>query len=183
MKLCLDYKRLFNTIILAIFILMPVAFSSAQTISDLQNKISQKDSDITKLEEEIKVYQTELDSLEKQKSSLSGSIKQLDITRKKLNADISVTQKKIDKTNLKIESLSGEIGNKESTIGNNIESIKLGIQKTNELELDNALEIILSSDDFTEMWNDIDNMATVHEKIREEIIMVLDGEYIHLTGN
>ncbi len=149
---------------------MPLAFSAAQTILDLQNKISQKDSDIAKLEEEIKAYQTELDSLEKQKSSLSGSIKQLDVTRKKLNADISVTQKKIDKTNFKIQSLSSDIGVKESVIGNDIESIKLGIKKTNELELGNVLETLLSTDDFTIMWNDIDNMATVHEKIREDVV-------------
>ena len=149
---------------------MPLAFYAAQTILDLQNKISQKDSDIAKLEEEIKAYQTELDSLEKQKSSLSGSIKQLDVTRKKLNADISVTQKKIDKTNFKIQSLSSDIGVKESVIGNDIESIKLGIKKTNELELGNVLETLLSTDDFTIMWNDIDNMATVHEKIREDVV-------------
>jgi len=172
MKLCPDYKKLFNAIVLIILLAIPAAFSLAQNVADLQNKISQKDSDIAKLEEEIRAYQTELDSIGEQKNSLSKSIKELDVTKKKLVADINVTQKKIDKTNLKIESLSSDIGSKQDIIENNTESIELGIRRTNELELNNVLENLLSMDDFTSIWNDIDNMATVHEKIREDIIQL-----------
>src|SRR3989344_9342519 len=111
MKLSLDYKKLLEISLLAIllfsFFAVPI-FSSAQSTEELKNKISQKDTDIAKLEAEIAAYQLELDNLEKQKSSLAGSIKELDITRKKLNTDIAVTQKKIDKTNLKIEGLSSD---------------------------------------------------------------------------
>ena len=173
MKLYLDYKKLFNIILPAqvgvfvILLIIPIAISYAQTVLDLQNKINQKDSEIAKLEKEIKTYQTELDNIGQQKNSLSKSIKQLDLTRKKLVADINVTQIKIDKTNLAIKSLSFDIGAKENTITNHIESIKLEIRKTNEFELDNILETLLSKNDFTVIWNDIDNIVTVREKIRE----------------
>ena len=151
-------------------LIIPVSFSYAENAQELQEKINQKDADIDKLEEEIKVYQAELDNLDKQKSSLSGSIKQLDVTKKKLVTDISVTHKKIDKTNLKIQSLSTDIKSKQDFIMNNIESIKLEIRKTNELELNNVLQTLLSEDDFTTIWNDIDNIITVREKIRKDII-------------
>ena len=84
MKLCPDYKKLFNAIVLIILLAIPAAFSSAQNVADLQNKISQKDSDIAKLEEEIKAYQSKLDNLGQQKSTLSRSIQELDLTKKKL---------------------------------------------------------------------------------------------------
>ena len=90
MKLYLDSKKLFNLILLVFLVALPViplAFSSAQTMADLKNKISQKDSDIAKLEEEIKVYQKQLDDIDQQKNSLSKSIKELDLNRKKLVAD------------------------------------------------------------------------------------------------
>src|SRR3989338_10679274 len=132
MKLYHDDKKLFTIIVLIILLIMPAVFSYAQTVSELQNKINQKDSDIAKLEEEIKAYQIELDNLGKQKSSLSKSLKELDLTRKKLVADINVTQKKIDKTNLKIQNLSSDINNKQDIIINNIESIKIEIKRTNE---------------------------------------------------
>jgi murein DD-endopeptidase MepM/ murein hydrolase activator NlpD len=171
MKLYLDYKKLFNIIILVVLLTVPIAFSSAQeTALDVQNKINQKDSDIRKLEQEIAAYQAQLDNLGQQKSSLSKSLKELDLTRKKLNADIAVTQNKIDKTNLKIQSLSSDINNKENAIENDVDSIKLEIRNINEFEQNSIVENILSDNDFTAIWNDIDNIVTVRERIRADIV-------------
>ena len=117
MKLYLDYKKQSKIILFvflfAVFTIFPFVFSSAQTATDLQNKINQKDSEIAKLEEEIRVYQAELDNLGKQKDSLNNTIKELDLTNKKLQTDISVTQNKIDKTNFTIQNLSSDIDNKQ----------------------------------------------------------------------
>src|SRR3989338_8074649 len=139
MKLFQDYRKLFSIIIFTILII-PLAFSHAQTAGDLKDKINQKDADIQQLEKEIAAYQLELDTLGEQKSSLNSAIKQLDLTKKKLNTDIAVTEKKIDKTNLKIESLSSDISTKQDTITNNVESIKLEIRKTNKLITKNCLK-------------------------------------------
>ncbi len=158
-------------VILFVFSLaIPMAFSYAQTAQDIRNKISQKDSDITKLEKEIANYHVQLDSLGQQKSSLSSSLKQLDLTRKKLNADIAVTQNKIDKTNLTIQNLSSDIGNKEDSIKNNTDVIKLELKSRNELDHSSLIENILSQDDFTVMWNKVDNMITLRENLQDSII-------------
>ena len=173
MKLYHDYKkqsRAFPLFLLGILLVIPFVFSYAQTAQELNEKINQKNADIDKLEKEIKLYQTEIDDLGKQKNSLNVSLKQLDLTQKKLVADIAVTQNKIDKTNFKIEELNLEIDNKGDIISNNIEAISLGIRKMNELEQNDVLTTILSENDFTIIWNDIDNMATVSDKIRETII-------------
>ena len=166
-----DYKKLlFSAIVLVALVVVPSAFLSAQTAREIQEKIDQKDSEIQQLEKEIAAYQTELNGLEKQKSSLSKSIKELDLTRKKLNADIAVTQNKIDKTNLKIKNLSSDINTKEDSINNNINSIKLQIRSISEFEEKSLVETILSDNDFTALWNDVDNIVTVREKIRENTI-------------
>ena len=170
MKLYQDYKKLFNTIVLAILFFTPIAFSCAQNTFDIQNKIMAKDSDIQKLEQEIATYQTELDNLGQQKNSLSKILKELDLTQKKLNADISVTQKKIDKTNLKIKNLSSDINSKESSINNDIDSIKIQIKNINEFEQNSMVETLLSEKDFTIIWNDVDSIITVREKIRADIV-------------
>ena len=181
MKPYQDYKKLFNTILFIVLMLgfyffPPLrwiageAISYAETALEIQNKINQKDSDIQKLEQEIAAYQTELDTLGKQKNSLNSSLKQLDITKKKLNADIAVTQNKIDKTNLKIQNLSSDINVKENSIENNIDSIRLEIRNINELEQESLVETILSNNDFSLIWNDIDNIVTVRERVRADII-------------
>ncbi len=171
MKLYLDYKKLFNIIILVILLIIPIAFSYAQqTALDIKNKIIEKDSDIKKLEQEIAAYQIQLDNLGQQKSSLNSSLKQLDLTRKKLIADIAVTQNKIDKTNLKIQGLNRDINTKQNSISNNIESISLGMKQINEFESGSIVESILSSNNFSLIWNDIDNTITIREKIRDKIM-------------
>jgi murein DD-endopeptidase MepM/ murein hydrolase activator NlpD len=170
MKLYHDYKKQFNTLFLIILLLSPVVFSCAQTATEIQNQISQKNSDIDQLEKEIANFQIQLDSLGQQKSSLSGSIKALDLTKKKLDADIALTQKKIDKTNFTIQNLSSDISTKEESINNNLDSISLGIKNINELEQNTLIENILSENDFSTIWDDVDNTITVREKIREDII-------------
>ena len=148
---------------------IPLFFSYAQTAVELNSKISQKNNDISKLEQEIKQYQFQLDDLVKQKSSLNGSLKELDLTRKKLSADIAITQNKIDKTNFKIQDLGHQINNKQDSILNDLDAIKLEIKQVNEFELNGMTETILSENNFTAVWNDIDNMSAVQQKIREKI--------------
>ena len=170
MKPYSDYKKLFKIFFLMAVFLIPIIFSWAQTAQDLRNKINQKDDDIQKLEQEIATYQTQLDNLGKQRDSLSGSIKQLDLTKKKLVTDIAITQKKIDKTNLTIQSLSSDINIKQDVITNYTQSIELGLQEVNEFEQSNIVQTLLSENDFTLIWNDVDNITTIREKIMQDML-------------
>ena len=147
-----------------------MVFSYGQTIDELNSKISQKNTDISLLEKEIQQFQAQLDLIGKQKSSLSNSIKELDLTKQKLNVNILLTQKKIDKTNLKIQTLSSQIVDKESSIVNDVEAINNYVKETNEFEHGSLVEILLSDNDFTTAWNDMDNMVTVRENIRKKIL-------------
>jgi murein DD-endopeptidase MepM/ murein hydrolase activator NlpD len=170
MRLYHVLKKLFSFIIVGAVVIFPMVFSYAETIEELNSKISEKNNDISVLEQEIKQYQFELDSVGRQKNSLSNSIKELDLTKKKLTANITITQSKIDKTNLKIQGLSSQIVTKEDSIVNNANVIGLYIKKTNELEDTSLVETLLSNTDFTSSWNDIDNMVSVREKIRDKTI-------------
>lgn len=168
MKLYQDYKKQYRKLLLlflGFLIIFPFVFSSAQTVNELNDKIDQKNTDIVKLEEEIKQYQLELNDLSKQKNSLNVSIKQLDLTKKKLNADISVTQNKIDKTNFKIQELSLNINDKQNIIYNNIDVISSDLRIINQSEQNDALLVMLSENNFTNVWNDIDNIATINDAI------------------
>jgi murein DD-endopeptidase MepM/ murein hydrolase activator NlpD len=168
MKQYLAYKKQFSILFLAGLLLVPMLFSNAQTAQDIKNKIEQKNTEIEQLEKEIKAYQSQLNVLGSQKSSLAGSIKQLDITRKKLNADITITQDKIEKTNYKIEGLTSDIGGKQDSISNNMRAIELDIKRINEFEITSFAETMLGGDDFTTIWNDVDNMMTIRQGIRKK---------------
>src|SRR3989344_8959543 len=170
MKHYQDYKKLYSALLSAVLFFTPLVFIYAQTAGELSNKISQKNAEIAKLEEEIKGYQTELTSLEKQKSSLNGSLKQLDITAKKLAADIAITQSKIERTNLKISSLNTEINTKEVSISNTADAIALDIRRTNEYEREDVALSLLSQNDLSQIWNEIDTMAFIREEMTEKVL-------------
>jgi murein DD-endopeptidase MepM/ murein hydrolase activator NlpD len=178
MKLYLDYKKLFKIISLIIILAVPLVFSSAQTATDIQNKINQNNLNIQSLEQEIVTYQAQLDTIGQQKSSLASSIKTLDLTKKKLNADIAVTQNKIDKTNLTIQDLSSNITSKESSIQNNLNSISAGIKNINEFEQSDLVENILSNNDLSLVWNDIDNIVTVRESVRADTVSLKQAKSV-----
>lgn len=174
MKLFDAYKRQSSFACIVLFVAL-LLFSSgsipsnAQTADELNSKINQKNNEIEKLEQEIKGYQAQLGNLAKEKDSLSNQIKQLDLTRKKLNADISITGKEIERTNLKISGLTSDIGDKESSIENSREVIAESVRAMNESEGSTMAEIILTQGNLSEVWNDIDNLITIREKLKERI--------------
>mgnify|MGYP001593297381 CR=1 FL=1 len=175
MKLYQDYKKrykIFFLVLFGILLIFPFVFSYAQMARELNDKINQKNADIENLEREIRQYQEEIEGLDKQQDSLNVSLKQLDLTRKKFIADIAVTQNKIDKTNLKIQELGFEINDKQDTIINNEDAISLSIRQINEFERNDLLATILSESNFTLIWNDIDNMATVSDRLRETTVQL-----------
>ncbi len=178
MKQYADYKKLCRVFASGILLLVVFSvpyfssytFSRAETAAELNSKIDQHNQDISKLEAEIRAYQAQLDTLGKQKSSLNGSLQQLDITRKKLAADIAVTQNKIEATNLKIETLTSDIGTKEDLISDDYRAIAAGVRQTNELELGSLTETILSEDNFSSVWIDIDNTLAANESFRKKVL-------------
>ena len=163
------YKRLFSSIFLLILLLGPVSGVVAETAGDIRNKIDAKSAEIKRLEDQIKQYQGELETLSKQKNSLSSTLKELDITKKKLLADIAVTQNKIDKTNLTIQNLTSDIGDKEGAIRTSQASIAAGVKELSEIEGATFLEGLLTKDDFGVVWNDVENIISIRETLRENI--------------
>jgi len=170
MKQYQDYKKLFlnkiyGFLFVTVLVFIPVFFIYAQTAEEVQNKIEQKNADIANLEKEIDRYKSELNSIGKQKNTLSSSIKELDVTKSKLNADISLSNKKIDKVNLELGNLSSDIGQKEFAIDNNKLALMLDLRRISEFEQKSLTENLLSNDNLASIWNTIDNMQSIRGAI------------------
>lgn len=143
--------------------------ASAQTVEDLRGKISNKTSEITKIEEEIAKYQKEIDSLGGKSDTLKNSIRKLNATRRKLQADIQYTQLKINSSTSKIEDLVSQINAKDSSIKKSNESIIKIIQRINEAESSSLLEIVLSNDTFSTFLDDIENLKQLQSIVSQNL--------------
>ena len=135
---------------------MTASAAQVDTISDLQQKIRERNEEISKLEAEIVIYQSEVGKTVKEANTLQNTLKALDLSRKKLVADIGVTTSKISKANLELDQLSLAIQGKESDISENHEAIAESVRRINEADANNLVEIMLFAESISDFWNDIE---------------------------
>lgn len=158
------HTRYFRISIFFIGITLGVIFSgaymaAADTVTKIQDGISAKNNEIKKIEEDIARFERELVSTEAQAESLQGTISQLNLTQRKLGADVSLTQTKIDTTNLTIEQLIFEINNTEEGIESNLAAMISTLQHVNVAESSSLVEMMLSTNNLSDFWNDIENLS------------------------
>lgn len=151
------------------FIVLVIPLNThAGIIEDLRQKIDNRGIEIRNLEQEIAQFERDITSLQGQSKTLANSIKELDITRKKLDVNIRLTESKISTQNLKIEKLQLEIVDKSEKIVRDIKTIKEVIRTVDQVESKNFIEVILSNKNFSELWNDIENLELLEQQVRDQ---------------
>lgn len=154
----------------ALLLLVAAPFRSyGQTAEELQVKISGKNQEIAELEKEIAQFQTELNAVGKQATTLQGALNALELTRKKLTADITLTQKKIDTVTLEIQSLGGQIEDKESRIGSLHNALGKSIRDVADLDETSLLEALLSYDSLGDFWGGQVVREELHGAMSEKV--------------
>lgn len=140
------------------------------TQDELRQKITNKTEEIRKLEEEIKKYQTQINVLGSEKTTLAKLIRSLELTRKKLETDIRVTRAKVEATTLEIDQLNSKISLKEREIGSRREAISEMIRLMYERDNPSLPEVILSKDTLSSFWNDIESLEQFNEGVQENLL-------------
>lgn len=156
-------------IILILSILLLSSAVHAQSVDELKNKINASNDNIRQLNEEIKKYQAEIDTLGKQANSLKNTLATLDLSRKKLEADLAVTRNKIDSTNLEIKELSLQIDDKSERIEDGKRVIAQSLNSISQMESDSIIETFLSSRTLAEAWNAADELNTLQSGVKGRI--------------
>ena len=159
-------------------ILATHSFVYAQTIEELQTKISAKNEEIKKLEESIKQHQDDLVVLGAQKKTLKNSIAELDVLQKKLNADLKLTQVKVDTTDLTLRKLGSEISIKENEIDTHRAALKEALQAIYERDEYSLAEVALSNESFSGFWGDLESLNQFSDKVEQNVglLKVLKGD-------
>ena len=141
--------------------------TEAQSISEIKSQITDHNDKIKKLEEEIAIYQKELNKVAGQKQTLESAIATIDISRKKILTQITVTQNKISATNLRLEELALKITDKSEAIELDQRAVAGAIRKLAVADDITLVERIFSADTFAEGWTMVDQLAVVSRALRE----------------
>lgn len=141
----------------------------ADTASDLQKQIQDKNAALAALQAEIAQYEAQLTTIGSAKKTLEAEIKRLDTERKKLSADISVTQNRIATANLTLQELAGAIADKGQKIAVSQATIGASLRSVAELDEVTVAEHFLSGHSFSSAWQDADRLSALQSALGVEI--------------
>lgn len=141
----------------------------AQNADQLREKIDEQQGEIEKIEQEIKEYERELIEIGREKQTLEGAVRELDVSRQKVNASISLTQRQINDTSSTIGELEDQIEDKESRIAINRDGVAEALRRMHEAESDSFVEVILGSDDISDLWSDVETLRQLQVVMRGEV--------------
>lgn len=156
-------------IILLLLTIGSFSYTYAQTAGELRDKISISNGEIFKLEAEIAEANKTLTKLGTQKDTLSNEIAKLDLTAKTLAKQLSLTEKKVAASDLLIKKLSGEIINKKDIISIQKDAISNSIQTIHNRDEEPIIIGLISTDNLSETWQDIDRIISVTTSLRDHI--------------
>ena len=156
--------------LLILILLFGAIHVNGSSIEELQRKISEKSTQIKDLEKEIADSQKELSRLGGEVNDLSGAIRILDATRKKLTADLALTGRRIENTNLEIEKLELEITNRGNQISIEEVAISDSIISINNADEQSLVELILTYDNLTEFWDNVESIKQFQLSLRNHVI-------------
>src|SRR3989338_4219643 len=134
------------------------------------------------IEQDIAKYETELQKVGGEKTTLQNAIRQLELERKKVQSDISYTENKIGATDLEIQKLDIEIQDAETHIARARAAIEEILRRINEADRTSLVETLLSHEDISTFWEMLDGLAQVRgvmsAQVRDltELRNILEGK-------
>lgn len=182
--------RIYNIILLSILCVslvagslyasMPIAEANSE-VDALKDQIAERNDRLKDIEAEIKQFQSELQKVGAEKSTLQKAINQLELERKKVQADISYTQNKIGATDLEINKLTLEISDTEDGIELNRQAIKETLRTMHEMDDESLFEALLKHESLSEFWGEIDTLDQVRTVIADKVTSLVSQRQL-LTG-
>ncbi len=165
-------KNTYISISIILSILLIGTSLKADSVAELQNKIDIANRNREQLEKEIANYQKQLNVVSDQAKTLQNTIKSLDLSTNKITTEVKLTEANINKTTYTIKDTNIQITDKEQKIYNGRLVIKEALKKIDEASSQSIWEILLSNQDLSIFWNEIDDTIRVQAKISEQVALV-----------
>lgn len=179
--------KLFQLLIPAILLVslsVPVAPALAQTASSttasssasLQDEINASNEQIANLNQEIAIYQAEIEQAGADKKTLQAAINALNLQRNKVQTQIYVTQAQINITHLQVQQLGTQITATQQTIVTQQQALADDLHLLQEADNQEPLFEMLSSDTLDQAWSNVNATLQLQEVIQEKMGALKDQE-------
>lgn len=138
-------------------------------VEKLQSQIAERNARLSEIEKEIAKYEEDLKKVGAEKNTLQKAINQLELERKKVLADIRYTENKIAATDVEISKLSLEISSATASIDRDSLAVGEMLRAMNSNDNDSLMEIFLRNGNISEFWNEVENLDTVRQSVRDKV--------------
>lgn len=135
-----------------------------------QALINQKLDEIKQIQEEISKYQTNINQKQKEQKTLNNEIAIYDNNILKNQAEIKETKINIEKAELEIEWSKNKVVEDQGRIEKNKESLKNYIQTLYEYQDSSFIEILISKDNISDFFNEVNAIKSVQNKIFDMVV-------------
>jgi murein DD-endopeptidase MepM/ murein hydrolase activator NlpD len=141
----------------------------ADTVDELKQKITDRETAIKKLEADIAVTQKQIDSSRGQQQTLKNTIAIYDAERKKILTQIKITEEKISSKELEIESLGLNIKDKAQSVEKMGEGVGQSIRNIYLLNNESSISVLLNNKNMSLFWNKLEQSAVMIEALNGHI--------------
>lgn len=166
-------KKILGFVLLSFLIIPLISFADQKEIDNLTEQIQQKRKELERLDAEIAEQRKLLNETSGQASTLQSKINSLEASRKKIIGEIKATEVQIQKAELTINKLDLEITDKQKLVDDHSAGIAESIRHINSLENKNVVELFLSSENFSDFWNELEQSIVVQNTFQNEIDYLL----------
>lgn len=164
-------KYFFSFAVILNLFIFPLA-ATASVTEDLQNEITQKQTQIQELEKQIAQYKDILKSTQNQSATLKNTIAKMETQIKKLETEIRLTQTKISAATLKIRELASDITTTNIELEkqkNNLGQIILALY---EYDQENNFTLILGNSSLSDFLNQVQYVNNLQTTVQEKLNQV-----------
>lgn len=141
----------------------------AQTKEELLEKVDDTNSQIKKLQDEIKKLESQLTTTTAQKATLQTAVKGLDLQIQKLQKSLSLTQAQISQKDKDIKVLGSTISTTEGKIGTSQDQVATTLRELDQLTEDSMVAALLGEGTLASFFDQAMSLATVRDELQNHI--------------
>jgi len=147
----------------------PATAAGSQDAAKNQDIINQKLEQIKNIQAEINKYQSDIKEKQKEGKTLKNQIEIYDSSISKNQLEIEETKANIEAAELEIKQGGDKIDEDGKNIEKSKESLKNFIQALYDYQQDSMLEILMSKQNLSDFFNEVDSMKSAQSKIYETV--------------
>lgn len=158
-------KKISLTILVVLLFSGVINLVQAEDPKELEEKISDRQKEIEKLEEDIQRFRSNLKETRAEANSLKKEIEQIDLTGQKLGTEINLTQKQIGGVSQNILGINSDIKTKEEKMADDKIILAKTLRIINEASQSSLPEIIFGEEQFATAWREIDRLSRLNQSV------------------